>query len=673
MAKIDTFRESALTFLEKGSYCPYPSGSRSAKLFWQEETRRCVKGYHVGWDEIPGYFYWYLNYCPIDIVIPTKDKNGLVVIGEDGQIQGERKRTFPQYWDGDYKYYHYLDEAERGGKHGVVLKTRGRGYSFKGGSMMTRNYFLIPNSKSYAIADQTEYLTKDGIITKAFEMMSFIDENTAWSKRRDFKNTDMHRRASFKITKNGVPKESGFLSEIIGVTFKNDPNRARGKRGKLILWEEAGKFPGLLQGWNIARSSMEQGKTTFGLMVAFGTGGTEGADFEAMDELFYNPKGYNILPVNNVWEEGKEEQICGFFMPEYMNRDGCMDEDGNSLIEKANKEIDQERDIIINFTKDREAFKRAVAEKPRIPTEATMKTTGNIFPVIDLLGVLSRLELDTHYERSLLKGKFTLTEKGEPEFRSDNSLRIMYNYPHKSSENTDAPVIIYEPPFQNESGAIPHGLYVAGIDPYDHDQSNTLSLGSTLIINKLTNRIVAEYTARPETSKEYYEQVRRLLIYYNARALYENERKGIFDYFESQNSLYLLCEEPRIIHDIIKKPGISRKFGLPMPIQIKNYGVGLIKQWLLSPNPAQPDVLNLHRIRSFGLLKELIAFDMDKNTDRAMALMCIMYQLQEERNYIPNVDDKPRVKRFTDSDFFTRAAVKESSVVKQFRSGLGYS
>jgi hypothetical protein len=128
--------------------------------FWMEEARRCKEGYHTGWDYIPGYFYWYLNYSPIFIVESESD------ILDGNRVRGKRFKDFPKFWDSDYYYYQYLQEAEDSGKHASVLKTRGRGYSFKGGSMLTRNYFLIPGSKSYAMAGEKEYLINDGLLTK---------------------------------------------------------------------------------------------------------------------------------------------------------------------------------------------------------------------------------------------------------------------------------------------------------------------------------------------------------------------------------------------------------------------------------------------------------------------------------------------------------------------------
>ena len=58
----------------------------------------------------------------------------------------ERLFRFPDFWDYDWFYYNAIEQAEDEGKHMVVLKARARGYSFKGASMLCRNYFLIPKS-----------------------------------------------------------------------------------------------------------------------------------------------------------------------------------------------------------------------------------------------------------------------------------------------------------------------------------------------------------------------------------------------------------------------------------------------------------------------------------------------------------------------------------------------
>ena len=257
----DKFRPAAVHFTKYGYYTTAPKGTTAFYDYWDEETKRCLNGYDTGdGDRISGYFYFYLNYCPIYRLINNATTG-----------KSERIKDFPVFYDYDKAYFDALEEAERVGKHLVVIKKRGAGYSFKGGSMLCRNFYLIPGSKSYAIASEQEFLIKDGLLTKAWEIMDFVDEHTAWYKKRQKVDKSTHKRASAVVDKEGVKVEIGYKSEIIGVTLKNDINKAVGKRGKLILWEEGGKFSGLKTAWLKARPSVEDtDHKAFGLMVAYG-------------------------------------------------------------------------------------------------------------------------------------------------------------------------------------------------------------------------------------------------------------------------------------------------------------------------------------------------------------------------------------------------------------------
>lgn len=106
---------------------------------------------------------------------------------------------FPKFWDYDYYYFNAIEEAINEGKHMAVLKSRARGYSYKGASMLVRNYELIPGSKNFAVASEQTYLIGDGLLTKAWQIMDFIDSNTEWAKQR-LVDTRMERVAGYKIT-----------------------------------------------------------------------------------------------------------------------------------------------------------------------------------------------------------------------------------------------------------------------------------------------------------------------------------------------------------------------------------------------------------------------------------------------------------------------------------------
>jgi len=150
---MDYFRPAALYYKKHGVYTHlYPNTNPNSdyRKFWDEERRRCLEGYVRDDGEwIPGYYYHYLNYTRIQLV--------RVIEG----ARSDRIEDFPDVWDGDYWFFHYVEDAEANGKHGNVLKTRGRGYSYKGGSMADRNYHHIKRSKTFLFASESEFLIRD--------------------------------------------------------------------------------------------------------------------------------------------------------------------------------------------------------------------------------------------------------------------------------------------------------------------------------------------------------------------------------------------------------------------------------------------------------------------------------------------------------------------------------
>ena len=271
----DKFRQAALHFLQYGTYTDAPRGTSDYVKYWDQETERCLNGYTAEDGEyITGYHYFYLNYSPIYTVKVSDyiDRYGIK------RQRRERSFGFPSFWDYDAFYFYAIEDAELAGQHMAVMKARKKGYSFKGASMLVRNYEFIPGSKNFAIASEQKFLIGDGLLTKAWQIMDFVDKNTAWAKQR-LKSTAMERTSGFKVKDEfGKETEQGYQSSIIGITLKNDPERIRGTRGKLFLWEEAGKFENLQEAWSIARASLElDDGTTFGAMqIMYGTGGTEG-------------------------------------------------------------------------------------------------------------------------------------------------------------------------------------------------------------------------------------------------------------------------------------------------------------------------------------------------------------------------------------------------------------
>lgn len=640
----DKFRGPALQYLATGHYCQYPEGTSEYFKYWDEQMDRCKYGYTADdGDFISGYNYFYLNFCPIQRIIYTTINN------PDGstKIKKTRDLQFPDFYDYDYYFFQAVEDAEGEGKHLCALKSRRKGYSYKNAAMACRNYYLFAGSKTYIYASNKQYLTEDGILTKAWDYMDFIDKNTAWGKKRSV-NTQMRKRAGF-FTKDeyGNEIELGFKSEIIGVTLKDNPDVVRGKAGKLIIFEEAGSFSELGAAWQIARPSVEQDGMAFGTMIAFGTGGDEDGHFETLKDMFYNPDGYNCIGFDNIWDETPSDKKCGFFIPQYTNMDFrddagnriYMDNDGNTLRRKSVEYILAERRKVIENATNSVAVDRYVAEHCITPQEACLEFGGNIFPKKELQEQLAKIRIN--------KSLSNMKQVGDLVWETDGSLKWVIkkhgditHYPLKKDDDPTGSIVIWEHPMKDA----PIGLYILGVDPYDHDQSGTNSLGSTFVYKRFQDFenyydiIVAEYTGRPSTAEEYYENLRKLAVYYNGRIMYENERKGLFPYFTAKHCDYLLADQPDIISDIVGNTKVQRKKGCHMNKQIKQWGEGLIKDWL---NEEQaPGKKNLHNILSEPLLEELISYNDTGNFDRVMALMQVM--IYREQLYNVKVKEKKK-------------------------------
>lgn len=631
----EQFSEAANFFKNNKCYTFAPKGTTDYVQYWERETDKCLNGYtSPDGQYITGYHYFYLNYSPIMKIVQTKYTD------KDGNVRTKRERIldFPRFWDYDWYYFNAIEQAEIEGKHMAVLKSRQRGYSFKGASMLVRNYELIKGSKNFAVASEQKFLIGDGLLTKAWEIMDFIDANTEWAKQR-LTSTRMERVSGYKITDEyGKQTEQGYKSSICGITLKNDPERIRGTRGKLVLWEEGGKFPSLLDAWRIEQPSVENDDgIAFGTMIAFGTGGTEGASFDGLKELFYKPKAYNVLSFPNIWDEGRENTECGFFVPSWSNLESFddngdyvyMDKDGNSLKEKAVCNLIEQRNKIKDGGASQQSIDRFISERPIRPAEAVLELGKNIFPRKLLMDQLTRIR--TNKKLQSMKHVVDLEWDGNGQVKATEKPNgDITNYPLKKGDKPHGSVVIWEYPVKDP----PLGLYIGGCDPYDHDDSFTNSLGSTFIFKRVrageawTDVIVAEYSGRPDTAEEYYENVRKLLTFYNARLLFENERKGIYPYFTNKHCDYLLADQPdKIISEVFKDSKVQRRKGCHMTKQIRAYGEGLILEWLLDEfEEGHP---NVERVYSEPLIEELIENDGVRNVDRVIALCMVMIYREE--------------------------------------------
>ena len=446
--------------------------------------------------------------------------------------------------------------------------------------------------------------------------------------------------SGFKDKETGVRK--GTQNAVIGVTTGVNQDKLNGSRGVLYLIEEAGIFSNLNSLYQMIRPSVEDGKDVYGLIFMYGTAGDDMSDFTSLQEIMYNPDGYNMEKNPNVWDkEGQGRKWFTFFYPAYLNRANCMDENGNSDVTKALLEICQDRYVVKYNSTDINAITKRISQYPITPQEAIIRAHSTIFPITELNERLNQIDNNPNFYNDTYIGNLVFNGNGEVEFVISDDKPIR-DFPTKDNKITGA-IEIYALPEKDSNGKIPNERYIAGADPYDDDASNTMSLGSFFILDTWTDTIVMEYTGRPMFANDYFEICRKGCLFYNAKLMYENNRKGLFAYFSMMNSSYLLATTPNYLKDkqLIKDIGYGNKaFGINATTAIKGYGYQKIREWLLQPytkierdsegNDVEIQQANLYRLKNRALIKELILWNPDINVDRIMAMVQLMLYREEK-------------------------------------------
>ena len=494
--------------------------------------------------------------------------------------------------------------------------------------------------KCMATAYQKQYLNSDGILNKFQAGIDFLAVNTQFPKKRIKSSLqDMSWVMGYYDLDTGTQR--GTLNEVIGVSAKDDISKVRGKRLNLIVVEEFGSFRNVLQLYNILIPSIQEGNISFGTLYLIGTAGDDESDFQGAQEIVYNPKGYRMYALPNVFDkEGQSKPYITFFFPGYMNRKGCYDGNGNSDVTKAILEILVDRYRVKYNSSDINSITKTIAEIPITPQEAILRTRGNLFPITEITQRLTEIDSNPSFYDDVYVGDLVLNSRGEVEFIMNKSLNPIRDFPTKDN-TVEGALEIYEMP-QKINDKVPYERYIASLDNYENDQAESMSLGSMFVLDLWTDRIVAEYTGRPMFADDLNEKFRLLCMFYNAKGLIENNKKNTFAYFSRMTSLHLLADTPEYLksRQILKAQsfGNSSK-GVPMTVPIRNFAFGLVRDWLLKPVTISREeegqvitstIPNLFFIKDRALLKEMSVYNPDGNFDRIMSLCQLMIYREEK-------------------------------------------
>lgn len=504
--------------------------------WWVEQKRRCMEGYTVGGVYIPGDFYWYLNFWKIR--------------GTDKKT-GRKTLISPRFYDMDHEYFMAIEQARNAGKHMCVVKARQKGFSEKHAALLGKEFTFFPHSQAIITAGEEKY--SNATMRMTIRGLNSLKE-TEFYKRRSPDRLD-YVQARYKVIENGVPHWRGIHSEIYNITSKNNPQATIGKSPSLIVFEEAGKFPGLIDSFKYIEPALEAESKTTGFAIIVGTGGDMEKGAAELEQVFYNPEAYNMMAYSNEYEDDGGGSKVGYFVPAWKYK--ITDNEGNSLKKESLEQIEAKREKA-RTSKKADDFVNTITQDPIVPSEAFMRTGGNMFNQALLNQQFARIRTN--------KALTNLPDRGRLEWVKNDLGRITGV---KFIHDPNGALLVIEPPETDENGETLENLYVAGTDSYDKDEANSSdSKGSCSIfkmfhsVNSTSNMFAARYTDRPQTSEEFYENTAKLCMWYKAPNLIEWSNILIFNWYKNNGFEGYLKERPMIAYANVKDSKVQNRYGV---------------------------------------------------------------------------------------------------------------
>lgn len=352
-------------------------------------------------------------------------------------------------------------------------------------------------------------------------------------------------------------------------------------------------------------------------------------DSKAMNFLDYpdedNPSRRHGLFMSNKYRlEAKVESTLGKYLDNPSLNDIPM------LVsdpEKADKVTDEDLAQLKKST-ERKLYLKEKMYYPKKVDDIFLNEDTNIFDIEAARRQKSRL---MSFQKTGTPVILFPTETGIGFEHTDKS--PISNFPHKPSDDLDAPVVIFEFPVP---GAI-YGLNTGGVDPYRQGKAKySNSLGAVYIFKRMhditgekyQDMFVAYYVARPEKKEKWERQAELLVKMYNARTLCENDEISFIDHMKAINAAHYLEKQPDWLKEIIPNTTQNRDYGISRSSdKIIDFLHGCLKRYteeiIFEEKDDQGNIIRqvtgMSKILDPMLLEEMIQYNEDGNFDRIVA------------------------------------------------------
>lgn len=659
----ELFNEPARTYQAIGKYTQFKVDSIPHRQFRRRECDRRRNGFSAPcWQNpdgsiediwITGGHYNFLNYTRME----RTDESSVIITNHGATAK--KIYSFPSFIDAQFWTFQIIEFCRRNGLHLIIDKTRRGGFSYIMASDSSNEVNLSKHKVVIHVAADNKYLTKQGGLSDfAVNNLKFYEEKTPF-KRGIFSPTADSFKLGYRM-KNGVEADDSWSSSLLSVSANNNPDCAIGKDAVTIKVEELSTMQNFDDFMNVTEPTMTVGTRTTGTLMAWGT--ATAANMQIFEQNFYNPRAFNFMPFENVWDNDARNEVCGFFKSYAWGLEGEIDgvkgfdEDGNSNLRIGLKLAARERIKKKETAKTFSEYLNYLGQRALFPAESFSSASENIFSSEALNKFEDKLRVDNSYKfytdgELFEDGLKKIYFKSNARIKIENPDAKIYDYiqgvPRRGNEDPHGCIRVWFAPEYEETyiddrlvRAILPGTYVAVYDPVGIDKdkkeiTDRHSHNSMFVVemprerNGFKPKLCAAYYGRTERLEEADEKFYRLCKWYNCigTGLVEINRGETVSNFRKWKATKYLGHEPLFVWDATIKEKVSTSYGYSIDNGPKKLdGLRLLKEFLyevIGKNEFGEDIYVFERFLDYQTILELKKFNADGNFDRISSLILL--------------------------------------------------
>ena len=629
------FDETSLKFNEQGKlwrendkvYCEHPYNSADFINYWDTEKEKCITGVlYVGkhtW-YVPRDYYMWLNFMPL-------------------YNKEVKKFTFPDVRDAQYHIALYEQLAELSQKHCAILKKRQIASSYFHMGKLINRYYFDEGSICKIAASLKDYINEKGVWRFLEEQRNFLNEHTAWY-RPNAPNKIFNWEQKIEVNEGGRKTFVGNKSIISGHVLDKDPTNGVGGPCSIFYHEEGGIAPKADITTEYLLPALEDGIGYTGMFILAGSVG-DLKQCQPLKDMIMTPESRDVLAVHtNLVDDKGGEGMCGLFIPEQWSMKPCIDEYGNSQVDKAMQMISERR------ARDKKKlapnlYQIRISQKPINIKEAFDYRTEAEFPAHLVAAQRRRIE-EGEYPVEYVD--LTRNENNKIEFKPSKR-RPITDFPIKPTEiHKDGVVCMYERPKDN----LPFMTYLASIDPVNAGKTTTSKSLFSIIIYKCRHeiikhmadetienhieegKIVATWCGRFDDIDKTNERGSMLLELYNAWTIVENNvTQFITHMIKFKRQKYLVPKHQiSFLKEMQANKSVFQDYGWRnvstiFKANMVPYGIQFCEEELSQETNTEGDILKIRfgieRIPDIMILKEMTEYRDGVNVDRLISFCAL--------------------------------------------------